>query len=205
MSFDVVLPPDQYQSFRASSFRSTWLSACFEFFVCWKGKWFQQLRNQIVNSDYFQEFSCPSTIGISLEIGLENTFFAVDFLVMYILCFLTDWSNHVLTNLLQFFIKWTFRNVLLCLAIINNSIIYLVIKQFSIYFCKYLPHQLAFFSGIYHISLSNIFLVFSLNIRPSKVNSIFLNYFQDSNLISKFNTNYSLLFFFFLQIIILFL
>ena len=68
-----------------------------------KCKWSQQLRNQIVNSNYFHEFSCPATIGLSHVIGLWNTFFAIDFLVMYLLCFLAGWSNKVLTNLSKFF------------------------------------------------------------------------------------------------------
>ena len=100
-----------------------------------KGKWFQQLRNQIVNSDYFHEFSCPETIGLSLEISFGNTFFAADFLVMYLKYFLADWSNQVLTNLLQCFLKWTFGNMLLYLTllIIQLSIYVMLSKKLSIY------------------------------------------------------------------------
>ena len=68
-----------------------------------KGIWFQQLRNQIVNSEYFHEFSYPATIGLSLEIGLGSTFFVIGFLVMYLLCFLAGWSSQDQKNLPQFF------------------------------------------------------------------------------------------------------
>ena len=104
-----------------SEFHHFWAHDCqpaMNFSFAEKGKWFQQLRNQIVNSDYFHEFSCPATIGLSFEIGLGNTFLAVDFLARYLLCFFAGWQNQVPTNLPQCFLKWMFGSPLLCLTLL---------------------------------------------------------------------------------------
>ena len=67
VSFDVVLPPDQYQPFRASSFRRTWLSASNEFFVCWKRQMISTAEKS--NSDFWLLL----WIFLSCDVRSQNT------------------------------------------------------------------------------------------------------------------------------------
>ena len=69
VSFDVVLPPDQYQPFRASSFRRTWLSVSYEFFVCWKRQMISVAEKS--NSDFWLLL----WIFLSCDVRSQNTSF----------------------------------------------------------------------------------------------------------------------------------
>ena len=126
MSFDIALPPDQYQPFRASSFRSTWLPACYEFFVCWK-------RQMISAADKSNiEFWLLSLIFLSCN----NLSYSWDLYWEYFLCswvsshvssvfscWLVEPSSNKSTPMFSQMNFWKHG----CASIINNSTISLII------------------------------------------------------------------------------